>query len=104
MASRAGKPVSGLRFTYPSALPALFLAGAFAAGAGFAADVLAAGATGARALLTASDFGLLAAFFTAAFLAGFFVGSVAPAFFCFFFAGSFLPPLGLAPPLAAPLA
>ena len=35
-----------------------------------AADVLAAEATGARALLTASDFGFAPAFFTAAFLAG----------------------------------
>jgi len=39
----------------------------FAAAPAFAADVLADDATGARALLTASDFGLLAAFFTAAF-------------------------------------
>jgi hypothetical protein len=37
------------------------------AGAAFAAEVLAAAGTGARALLTASDFGLLAAFFTAFF-------------------------------------
>jgi len=35
--------------------------------AGFAADVLAADATGARALLTASDFGFTAAFFPADF-------------------------------------
>src|SRR6184192_3331473 len=96
MASRAGKPVSGLRFTYPRALPALFLAGAFAAGAGFAADVLAAGATGARALLTASDFGLLAAF-----LAGFFVVSSPSAFAAFFGAAFLAPRLTLPPPLAA---
>src|SRR5947207_11094371 len=101
MASRAGKPVSGLRFTYPRALPALFLAGAFAAGAGFAADVLAAGATGARALLTASVFGLLAAFFTAAFLAGFFVVSSPSALAAFFGAAFLAPRLTLPPPLAA---
>src|SRR5215472_2077271 len=71
MASRDGKPRSCFCFTYPRAFPALFLAGVFAAAFGFAADVLAAAATGARALLTASDFGLVAAFFTAAFFAGF---------------------------------
>src|SRR6185312_12743387 len=47
-------------------LPALFFAGVFAALAGgFAAAIV------PRALLTASDFGLAAAFFAAAFLAGF---------------------------------
>src|SRR3954452_22170329 len=71
MASRAGKPLSCLLFTYPRALPALFFAGVLGAAAGFAAEVFAAAATGARALLTASDLGFAAAFFTAAFLAGF---------------------------------
>src|SRR3954469_2529486 len=105
MASRAGKPWSCFRFTYPLALPALFLAGAFAAGAGFAADVLVAGATGARALLTASDLGFAAAFFTAAFLAGFAAASSLSALevsLAAFFGAAFLAPrLGLPPPLAA---
>src|SRR5262245_64115557 len=51
---------------HPRALPALFLAGAFAPAAGFDADVLAAGATGARALVAASDFGFAAAFLATA--------------------------------------
>ena len=69
MVSRPGKPWSCFVFTYPRALPALFFAGVLGAVGGFA-EVLAAAATGARALLTASDFGLVAAFFTVAFLAG----------------------------------
>src|SRR5258707_6525249 len=106
MASRAGKPLSGLLFTYPRALPALFFAGVFDAGGGFAADVLAADATGARALLTASDFGFAAAFFTAAFLAGFgasgSVGAFRLALAAAFFGAAFLAPrFGLPPPLAA---
>src|SRR5262249_32974193 len=54
---------------HPRALPTLFLADALVAG--FAAEVFAAEATGARALLVDSDVGLAAAFFTAAFFAGF---------------------------------
>jgi len=50
-------------------LPALFLAGALVAG--LAAEVFAADATGARALLVDAGVGLAAAFFTAAFFAGF---------------------------------
>src|SRR6478609_4214062 len=97
MCFRDGKPWSGFRFTYPRALPALFLAGAFACVAGFAADVLAA-FTGARALLTASDFGLAGAFFTAAFLAGF--DAASPSAFAGLAALAFLP-FPLPPPLAA---
>ncbi len=85
-------------------MPALFFAGVLGAAAGFAADVLAADATGARALLTASDFGFAAAFFTAAFLAGFGAsGSVgALALAAAFFGAAFLAPrFGLPPPLAA---
>jgi hypothetical protein len=47
-------------------LPALFFAGVLGAAGGFA-EVLAAEATGARALLTASDLGFAAAFFATAF-------------------------------------
>ena len=72
MASRAGKPLSRcFAHVYPLALPALFLAAVLAAGGGFAGEVLAVAVTGARALLAASDFGLAADFFAAAFLAGF---------------------------------
>src|SRR6195952_1254758 len=100
MASRLGKPLSCLLFTYPRALPALFFAGGLVA-AGFAADVLAAEATGARALLTASAFGFAAAFFTAAFLAGF-GASGSTALAAAFFGAAFLAPrFGLPPPLAA---
>src|SRR5207245_929061 len=106
MASRLGKPLSCFLFTYPRALPALFFAGVLGAVAGFAADVLAADATGARALLTASDFGFAAAFFAGAFLAGFGASAsaaLAAAFFgAAFFAAAFLAPrFGLPPPLAA---
>ena len=62
--------VALFRFTYPRALPALFFAGAFVGGR-FGRGCLGGRGTGARALLTASDFGLAAAFFAAAFLAGF---------------------------------
>src|SRR6185436_15675728 len=87
--------------TYPRALPALFFAGVLGAVAGFAADVLAADATGARALLTASDFGFGAAFFAAAFLAGF-GASGSTALATAFFGAAFLAPrFGLPPPLAA---
>src|SRR4051795_5100276 len=106
MASRLGKPLSCFLFTYPRALPALFFAGVLGAVAGFAADVLAADATGARALLTASDFGFAAAFFAAAFLAGFgasgSVGALGLALAAAFFGAAFLAPrFGLPPPLAA---
>jgi len=57
--------LSGLCFTYLRAFPALFLAEVFAA-EGFAAEVLASALTGARALLTESDFDL-AGFFAEAF-------------------------------------
>src|SRR6186713_2053488 len=101
MASRLGKPLSYLRFTYPRALPALFFAGVLGAVGGFAADVLAADPTGARALLTASDFG-----FAAAFLAGFGASGSAALSAAFlavaFFGAAFLAPrFGLPPPLAA---
>src|SRR5207237_9563547 len=106
MASRLGKPLSCFLFTYPRALPALFFAGVLGAVAGFAADVLAADATGARALLTASDFGFAVAFFAAAVLAGF--GASGPAALsavflaaAFFGAAFFAPRFGLPPPLAA---
>src|SRR6185436_2002381 len=100
MASRLGKPWSCCFFTYPRALPALFLAGVLDGAAGLAADVLAADATGARALLTDSDFGFAAAFFAAAFLAGFGASGSVPlsallaAFFgaAFFAARFVLPP------------
>src|SRR6187402_2587881 len=107
MASRLGKPLSCFLFTYPRALPALFFAGVFGAAAGFAADVLAADATGARALLTASDFGFAVAFFAAAFLVGFGVSgsavlSAAAFLAAAFFGAAFLAPrFGLPPPLAA---
>jgi len=82
-------------------LPALFFAGVLAAVAGFAAEVFAADATGARALLTASVFGFAAAFFTAAFLAGF-GASESPALTAAFFGAAFFAPrFGLPPPLAA---
>jgi hypothetical protein len=83
-------------------LPALFFAGVLGAVAGFAADDLAPDATGARALLTASDFGFAAAFFTAAFLAGFAAsGSTALAAVFFGAAFFFAPRFGLPPPLSA---
>jgi len=47
-------------------LPALF-AGVLDGGAGFAGDVLAVAVTGARALLTASDFDFAVVFFVTAF-------------------------------------
>src|SRR6202007_2003463 len=100
MASRAGKPWSCFGFTYPLALPALFFAGALVGDAGFAAEVLTADETGARALLIASDFGLAAAFFAAAFLAGLAAASPSSLSFLAGFAAfvflTFLPP-----PLAA---
>ena len=66
MVSRSGKILCAvLAKIYPLALPGFFAAG-FAVLVG---DVFAAAATGARALLAASDFGF--AFFGAAFLAGF---------------------------------
>src|SRR5271155_3110509 len=81
---------------YPLALPALFLAAGLAA---FEAEVLAV--TGARALEVASDFGLAAAFFTAAFFAGLAVAS-ASAFFAGLAAlGAFLALRFEPPPLAA---
>src|SRR5437868_4069571 len=86
---------------HPRALPALFFAGAFAAAAGFDADVLAAGATGARALLAASDFGFAAAFLATAFFAGFAAASSASGFALAFGAAFFAPRLALTPPLAA---
>ena len=108
MASRLGKPWSCFFFTYPRALPALFLAGVLDGLAGLAADVLAADATGARALLTESDFGFAGAFFAAAFLAGFGVSGSAgfSADFSvvladFFGAAFFAARLVLPPPLAA---
>src|SRR4051812_29888685 len=102
MASRPGKPLSCFLFTYPRALPALFFAGVLGAVEGFA-DVLAAVATGARALLTASDFGFAAAFFAAAFLAGFGAsGSAALAAVFFGAAFFFAPRFGFPPPLAGP--
>jgi hypothetical protein len=101
IASRAGKPLSCFLFTYPRALPALFFAGVLEAGAGFATDVFAEEATGARALLTASDFGFAAAFFTAAFLAGFGASGSVGALAAFFGAAFFAPRFGLPPPLAA---
>jgi len=58
-------------------LPALFLGVALVAGL---AEVLAALATGARALLVESDFGLAAAFFATAFFTGFGLSSSPPAF------------------------
>src|ERR1700716_4695332 len=81
---------------YPRALPALFFAGVLAAG--FAADGLAADATGPRALLTASDFGFVADFLTAAFLTGF--GALASAFAGFAALAFLAPRLGLPPPFA----
>src|SRR5215472_18251456 len=83
---------------HPRALPALFFADALA---GFAAEVLAELATGARAFLAASD--LVAVFFTAAFFAGFGAASVSAACSVFgaaFTALAFLP-FALPPPLAA---
>src|SRR5450432_4354649 len=77
-ASRSGKTLSRCFATYPLALPALFLAEVL--GAGFAGDVLAVAVTGARALLAAaalSVFGLAADFFAAAFLAGLLEGLAA---------------------------
>src|SRR5215470_14681448 len=83
---------------HPRALPALFFAGALGAVAGFDADVLAAGATGARALLAASDFGFATAFLAAAFFAGFAAAS-SPSAFAFFAGAAFLAPrLALPPP------
>ena len=82
-------------------MPALFLGVALVAGL---ADVLAALATGARALLVDSDFGFVAAFFATAFFAGFGESSSPPAFgFAAALAGfaAFLAPLALPPPLAA---
>src|ERR1700761_1613921 len=102
MASRSGKTLSRSFATsvlrpYPLALPALFLATVLGL---LAADVFALAVTGARALLVASDFGLAAAFFPAAFLVGFvspsaFAGFAAAAFF-----GALAPRFGLPPPLA----
>src|ERR1700748_2605192 len=71
MASRLGKPLSrcfatSVRWSYPLALPALFLATVFVV---LAAEVFAVAVTGARALLAASDFGLAAGFFGAGFFA-----------------------------------
>ena len=90
---------------HPRALPALFLAGAFSAAAGFDADVLAAAGTGARALLAASDLGSAAAFLATAFLAGLAASSLsglASDFVLAFAGAAFLAPrLGLPPPLAA---
>src|ERR1700753_3408253 len=104
-------------FYHPRALPALFFGGVFPVAAGFA-EVLAAFATGARALLVDSDLdsdlGLGAAFLAAAFtgfgtssasalasasvafLAGFFADFFAGAFG---FAAAFF--FALPPPLAA---
>src|SRR5262249_28785558 len=70
MASLSGRPWSGFGPTYRRTFPALFFT-VLTAGTGFAAGVLAAAATGARALLVASDFGLPACFLAAAFFAGF---------------------------------
>src|SRR5579883_954204 len=94
---------------FQRAFPALFFASVLGVVAGLAADVLAAFATGARALLMASDFGLAAAFLTVAFLAGFgaSASSAAPALavfaaFATLAAGFALAlPLALPPPLAA---
>jgi hypothetical protein len=99
MASRLGKLCSrALAKSYPLALPALFFATGFV---GFAGDVFAFAVTGARALLTASDFGFAADFFAAAFLAGFGGVGSAPVLAAFF-AGAFLAPrFGLPPPFAA---
>src|SRR5262249_6772673 len=70
--------------------------------AGFDADVLAAGATGARALLAASDFGLAAAFLATAFFAGLAAASSASGFALAFAGAAFLAVrFGLPPPLAA---
>ena len=69
--------------------------------AGLATDVLAVGVTGARALLTASDFGFVTDFFAVAFLAGFAGLPSASTLAAGFFAGAaFLPRFGLPPPFA----
>jgi hypothetical protein len=82
-------------------LPALFFAGVLDGDAGFAGDVLAVDVTGARALLTASDFGFVTDFFAAAFLAGFATAASASAAFAALAGFAFLAPrLGLPPPLA----
>src|SRR5262245_47549168 len=83
---------------HPRALPALFLAGALVDAAGFEAVVLAAGATGARALVAASDFGFAAAFLATAFFAGFASASSASGFA---FAAAFFGARLALPPLAA---
>jgi hypothetical protein len=80
-------------------LPALFLAAVLAVGADFPADVLASDVTGARALLTASDFGFAVDFFAASFLAGF--GAFASAFAGFAGLAFLALRFGLPPPLAA---
>src|SRR5262249_35702402 len=64
--------------------------------AGFDAEVLASAATGARALLAASDFGL-AAFLATAFFAGFAAAS-SPSVFAFFGAAFLAPRFALPPP------
>src|SRR6201996_2421354 len=101
MASRLGKTLSrsfatSVRWPYPLALPALFLATGFVV---LAAEVFALAVTGARALLAASDFGLAAAFFAAGFLAGFASASAFAGFAAAFF-GALPPRFGLPPPFA----
>src|SRR3984957_2138169 len=104
MASRLGKTLSrcfatSVRWPYPLALPALFLATGFVV---LAAEVFAVAVTGARALLAASDFGFAAAFFAAGFLAGFaaFASVSALAGFAAAFFAGLAPRFGLPPPLA----
>src|SRR5579872_905 len=81
---------------YLLALPALFLATGLVA---FEGEVFAV--TGARALLVASDLGLAADFFAAAFLAGFVAAASASALGGVLAALAFLPPRLEPPPLAA---
>jgi len=106
MASRLGKPLFVLCLHLSPGLARALLRRRLGCSGGLRADVLAADATGARALLTASDFGFTAAFFPADFLAGFGASgsaALATAFFgAAFFAAAFLAPrFGLPPPLAA---
>src|ERR1700730_264848 len=85
---------------YPRALPALFFAGVLDGGAGLAGDVLAVAVTGARALLTASDFGFAEDLFATAFLAGRGAAASVSAFAGFPALAFLATRLGLPPPLA----
>ena len=100
-----GKASVAFSFHLSPCLARAFLGRCFRRRRGFCRRRLGRGATGARALLTDSAFGLAAAFFTAAFLAGFFAGSSPSAFavtLAAFFGAAFLAArFVLPPPLAA---